>query len=99
MAECSNVAMDTRWDLVRPFDVSPTVALGLDIIGQQVLRARRAAGLSQRQLGAMVELNQSTISRLENGLLRTFRLVNLARILGVLHDPLLGGPIAVNRWS
>jgi transcriptional regulator with XRE-family HTH domain len=50
-----------------------------------VLRARIAAGLTQRQLGYRVGLNQSTLSRLETGQLRAMRMVTLARIIGTLN--------------
>ncbi len=59
-------------------------AFGLRVIGTGVRQARLAQGLSQRQLGWRVGLNQSTISRLETGRLRTMLMVTLARIKGVL---------------
>ena len=98
MAVCSNGAVASTWDRVRPYEVSPSVALGLSVIGQLVFRGRRATGLTQRELAARCELNQSTISRLENGLLRTFSLRKLALIFGVLHDPMLGAPPPASRW-
>lgn len=57
---------------------------GLQVIGQGVRIARLRQGLSQRQLGWRVGLNQSTISRLETGRLRTMRMVTLARVIGVV---------------
>ena len=57
---------------------------GLRAIGRGVRRARLAQGLSQRQLGWRVGLNQSTISRLETGRLRTMRMLTLARVMGVV---------------
>lgn len=57
---------------------------GLRIIGLGVRRSRLDLGLSQRQLGWRVGLNQSTISRLETGQLRTMRMITLARIMGTV---------------
>ena len=61
--------------------------LGLDIIAKAIRGRRVASGLTQRQLGWRAGLNQSTISRLETGRLRTMRMVTLARIIGVLRLP------------
>src|SRR5688500_12452480 len=47
---------------------------GLAIIGNAVRRRRVASGTSQRQLGFWAGINQSTVSRLETGRLRTMRL-------------------------
>lgn len=60
---------------------------GLTIIGNAVRRRRVASGASQRQLGFWAGINQSTISRLETGRLRTMRLVTLARVIGALRMP------------
>ena len=57
---------------------------GLRLIGRGVRLARLKAGLSQRQLGWRCGLNQSTISRLETGRLRTMRMVTLARVMGTV---------------
>ena len=64
---------------------NPAERLGLMVIGQAVLRGRIAARITQRQLGYRVGLNQSTLSRLETGRLRTMRMVTLARIIGALN--------------
>jgi transcriptional regulator with XRE-family HTH domain len=61
--------------------------LGRAIIGQAIRRFRLAKGWSQRQLGWLVGVNQSTIARLERGTLSGIRLSNLARILGQLSVP------------
>jgi DNA-binding XRE family transcriptional regulator len=55
---------------------------GLRIIGLGVRRGRLRHGMTQRQLGWRVGLHQSTISRLETGVLRTMRMITLARIIG-----------------
>jgi len=84
---------------MQPYPLDPTVQLGMSVLGELVRRARRAAGLSQRRLAQLCMLNQSTISRLENGLLRHLRFTTLARLLGILNDPLLGSPPRLTRWS
>ena len=57
---------------------------GLAVIGMAVRRERLRAGMSQQQLAWRIGTNQSTISRLENALLPSLRLISLARVVGVL---------------
>jgi len=76
--------------------------IGRSTIGRAVRQFRLANGWSQRQLGWMVGVHQSTIARLEAGTLSGMRLSNLARIIGQLSVPpdalLLGqGPPAPTR--
>ena len=61
--------------------------IGRSSIGRSIRRFRLAKGWSQRQLGWMVGVHQSTIARLEAGTLSGMRLSNLARILGQLSVP------------
>jgi predicted transcriptional regulator len=81
------------WD---SFDLSRRTEIetaGAEALGQ-VLRARREQlGLSQRVLGEIVVLDQSVISRLENGLVAGFRWRRLTHLIGTLggldpRDPL-----------
>ena len=66
------------------------IDLGLEIIGRGVLRARIDASLTQRRLEDLTGVDQSTISRLENGNLSGLRLARLAAIVGTLNGfPLL----------
>jgi transcriptional regulator with XRE-family HTH domain len=65
-------------------DLDVTVIRGLEILSRAVLDARRHAGLTQRQLGAIAGVHQSTISRLERGRLAGMRLRVLGRILAAL---------------
>ena len=57
---------------------------GLLLIGQLVYEGRRRAGITQRQLGRVAGVNQSTISRLERGRLNGMRLKRRASILASL---------------
>ena len=71
----------------RPVRYAPDniVDLGLEIIGRGVLRARIDASLTQRRLEDLSGVDQSTISRLENGNLSGLRLRRLAAIVGTLN--------------
>ena len=73
-------------------DIHATVDLGLEIVGQSVLRARTQARISQRHLGRLAGVHQTTISRLETGTLRGLRLSKLARIVATLNGfPIIDG--------
>jgi len=61
--------------------------LGRAAIGRAIRQFRHANGWSQRQLGWLVGVHQSTVARLEAGTLSGMRLSNLARILGQLSVP------------
>ncbi len=59
-------------------------------IGHSVRQARQRAVLSQRQLATLSGLDQSVISRLENGKLpnlRWWRFAGLVAVLGRAWDP------------
>lgn len=58
--------------------------VGRTIIGRAIRQFRLANGWSQRQLGWLVGVHQSTIARLEAGTISGMRLSSLARILGQL---------------
>ncbi|MHC4063387.1 MAG: helix-turn-helix domain-containing protein [Planctomycetota bacterium] len=59
--------------------------LALELAAERIARARRAAGLTQKQLGAKLKLPQSQISRIERNPDRTTvrTLKRIARALGV----------------
>jgi transcriptional regulator with XRE-family HTH domain len=66
------------------FDIgnSDTRALrGFVLIGQLVRRRRERLGLSQRQLELLTGIDQSVISRLENGRLAGLRWSRFARLV------------------
>src|SRR5262245_45968007 len=68
-------------------DPSDPELIGRTSIGRAVRQFRLANGLSQRQLGWLVGVHQSTIARLERGTISGMRLSTLARILGQLSAP------------
>ena len=76
--------MDKRSDGLR--DADAITLHGLMLVGQVVYEARRRAGISQRHLGRVAGVHQSTISRLERGHLNGLRLKRLARILARLEQ-------------
>jgi DNA-binding XRE family transcriptional regulator len=59
---------------------------GLVTLGESVRRARWRAGLSQRHLGRLCGLDQSIISRLENGKLANLRWWRFALLINALGD-------------
>jgi transcriptional regulator with XRE-family HTH domain len=64
--------------------LTPREAEGLRIIGSQLRRARLGNGWSQRRLEWMSGVDQTTISRLENGLLLSLRLPRIADLMQAL---------------
>jgi len=59
---------------------------GLQLLGRLFKDARYAVGMTQRQLERATDVDQTTISRLENGRLANMSLVKLGRIALVLRD-------------
>ena len=59
----------------------PVIKRGLDLLGRALYEGRRRVGLSQRGLAARCGVDQSTISRLENGKLSGIGLYRLARVI------------------
>jgi transcriptional regulator with XRE-family HTH domain len=55
-----------------------------ELLGQAILAARLAQGMSQRELGRRAWLHQTTISRVERGRDIALRLSSLMRILEAL---------------
>jgi len=66
-------------------DLTDADELALELAAERIARARRAAGLTQKQLGAKLNLPQSQISRIERNPDRTTvrTLKRIARALGV----------------
>ena len=57
---------------------------GLQLLGAQLRRARLGNGWSQRRLERASGIDQTTISRLENGRLASLRLVRIAALMQAL---------------
>jgi ribosome-binding protein aMBF1 (putative translation factor) len=78
----SSWAMDSK--SVGLSNADPSILRGLELIGQVVYEGRRRAGVTQRRLAELADVDQSTISRLERGRLNGLRLKRLASILATL---------------
>jgi transcriptional regulator with XRE-family HTH domain len=74
-----------------PKYVEPRMADALIRIGLGVREYRRTHGLTQQQLERLCGVDQTTISRLENGLAPGIRLERLARIGSALPQSSLLG--------
>lgn len=53
-------------------------------LGREVARLRKAKGLTQKQLGALTGMGQSTLARFETGQVAEFGVRKLLRLLEVL---------------
>jgi Helix-turn-helix domain len=92
--ERSVAVYDRRMYTPRSFPKAPRGSMdlpsestnGMVAIGESVRRARLRAGLSQRHLGRLCGLDQSIISRLENGKLANLRWWRFAALVGALGD-------------
>jgi transcriptional regulator with XRE-family HTH domain len=58
----------------------PITQDGVEAIGADIRRLRLAAGVTQRELEELAGLDQTTISRIERGLMPTLRLHRYARL-------------------
>lgn len=93
-ARCCNSRMSDSWERIRPAEVDPVVELGMQQLGSWVKSSRRVTGMTQQHVENLTGIDQTTLSRLENGRLRSLRLMRLARLIGTLHDPRLAG----HKW-
>ncbi|MBA2315157.1 MAG: helix-turn-helix transcriptional regulator [Chloroflexi bacterium] len=88
--------MSDSWERIRPDPIDPIVDLGMQQLGAWLKMSRRVSGMTQQHLENLTGIDQTTLSRLENGRLRSLRLMRLARLVGALHDPRLA---AVDPWG
>jgi predicted transcriptional regulator len=56
----------------------------LELMGREVRKSRHRLEMTQRELGRLVWLSQSTISRVEHGRNRTLKLAKFARLVVAL---------------
>ena len=89
--------MDTvcrmSWD-PQPWPTDRRVIRGLELIGATIRRRRLRLALSQRQLQYLSGVQQSSISRLENGILTGLRWQKFARLVDALDGVEYGAPLA-----
>ena len=62
----------------------PETQAALDRLGVDIARLRARSGLSQRRLGEIARVDQSTISRFERGLAPGIAITSVARIIVAL---------------
>ena len=69
-------------------------------IGKRIQQKRKAAGLTQENMAALVDLDTSTISKIETGSTKISlpSLVEIANLLHVSADELLCGSIAASAY-
>ena len=69
-------------------------------IGKRIQQKRKAAGLTQESMAALVNLDTSTISKIETGLTKISlpSLVEIANLLCVSADELLCGSISASAY-
>ncbi len=90
-------SMSDSWERIRPEYVDPVVDLGMQQLGSWLRTSRRVAGMTQQHLENLTGIDQTTLSRLDNGHLRSLRLMRLARLIGTLNDPALAGRASPRR--
>ncbi len=78
--------MDKPWSRPSTYDLTPMVEIGLDRIAVWVRDARRASGMTQQHVENVSGVDQTIVSRLENGRLYSIRFVRLAAVIGAVHD-------------
>jgi len=78
--------MDKPWARPSRFEISPLIEIGLGEIGRWVRSARREKGMTQQHLENVSGVDQTIISRLENGRLHSIRFTRLAAVVGAVHD-------------
>jgi len=89
------------WDAVKRTP-EPHVQRGMELIGAAARRARRRHGWSQRDLEARTGIDQTTISRFENGLrcgMRWSRFATLVAVLDGLDFGIPGQKPEPARWT
>jgi hypothetical protein len=72
------------WESFAAWELDPLTMRGFGQIGALVRRRRHRLAISQRQLERLSGVDQSVISRLENGKLRGLRWSRFANLVGAL---------------
>ncbi len=78
--------MDEPWVRRPTYDVSAVAQIGLDEIATWVREARRTAGMTQQHVENIAGVDQTIVSRLENGRLYSIRFLRLAAVVGAIVD-------------
>ncbi len=72
------------WETIDIANAEPLHVLGMEWIGRKLRRRRNRLGLTQRQLEALADVDQTVISRMENGRVRGIRFGRFARLVGAM---------------
>ena len=79
--------MEKPWERPSHIRVTPVAEIGLTLIGSWIKEGRRATHMTQQLVENISGVDQSVISRLENGKVHSMRLVRLAAVIGAIYDP------------
>lgn len=79
-------AMEEPWARPPRYDLTPLVQIGLREIAQLVHEARRVSGMTQQHVENVTGVDQTIVSRLENGRLYSIRFIRLAAVVGAVLD-------------
>ena len=86
-----------EWQSFAVRDLDPKTIRGFELIGRLVRRRRERLGITQRQLELLSGVDQTVISRLENGRLGSLRWSRFAKIVGALGG--LGDDDPLPSWT
>jgi hypothetical protein len=79
--------MEKPWERPSHIHVAPVAEIGLAQIASWVKEGRRATHMTQQLVENISGVDQTVISRLENGKVHSMRLVRLAAVIGAIYDP------------
>jgi predicted XRE-type DNA-binding protein len=79
--------MEKPWERPSHISVTAVAEIGLIQIAAWVKAGRQATHMTQQHVENVSGVDQTVISRLENGKLHSIRLVRLAAVIGAIYDP------------
>ena len=79
--------MEKPWKRPSHIQVTAAAEIGLAQIASWVKEGRRATRMTQQLVENISGVDQTVISRLENGRLHSIRFVRLAAVIGAIYDP------------
>jgi hypothetical protein len=79
--------MEKPWERPSHIRVTPVAEIGLAQMAAWVKAGRRATRMTQQLVENISGVDQTVISRLENGKVHSMRLVRLAAVIGAIYDP------------
>jgi predicted XRE-type DNA-binding protein len=79
--------MEKPWERPSHISVTAVAEIGLAQIAVWVKAGRQATHMTQQHVENVSGVDQTVISRLENGKVHSMRLVRLAAVIGAIYDP------------